>query len=243
MISFIVPAYNEESVLEATLRGLHAAARAAGEPYEVIVVDDASSDRTSIVAASLGARVVRVAYRQIAATRNAGARQARGSIFMFVDADTLIDEAVVRAAALALRGGAAGGSAVFRYDGPIPLYARWMMAPSIWLLRVARLGVGCFFFCSRHAFETAGGFDEALYGAEDLALSRTLKRFGRFVVLHQAVVTSGRKLRAHSGRDALRLLGEMALHPRRSMRTRSGPLAIWYDGRREDPDTPSRGSE
>jgi len=236
MISFIVPAYNEERVLEATLRGIHAAARVSGETYEVIVVDDASVDRTSIVAASLDARVVHVAYRQIAPTRNAGARQARGNIFMFVDADTLIDDTVVRAAVSAVRAGAVGGSAVFRCGGRIPLYARLIMALSVWLMRLARFGTGCFFFCSCQAFHAAGGFDEALYGAEDLALSRALKRLGKFVILPQAVVTSGRKLRAYSGWEALQLLGKIALHPRQSMRSRRGPLAIWYEERREDPD-------
>src|SRR4051794_15440508 len=43
MISFIIPAYNEESLLGATLRALHEAARVVGEPYEVIVADDGST--------------------------------------------------------------------------------------------------------------------------------------------------------------------------------------------------------
>jgi glycosyltransferase involved in cell wall biosynthesis len=40
VISFIVPAYNEEQLLGRTLQSIHSAARAVGEPYEVIVVDD-----------------------------------------------------------------------------------------------------------------------------------------------------------------------------------------------------------
>ena len=86
MISFIVPAYNEERLLGATLDALHAAGRAAGEPYELIVVDDASTDRTALIAQGHGALLVRVAHRQIAATRNAGARRANGDLFIFVDA-------------------------------------------------------------------------------------------------------------------------------------------------------------
>ena len=78
VISFIVPAYNEERLLGAALDALHAAARAAGEPYELIVVDDASTDRTATIAADHGAALVSVAHRQIAATRNSGARQATG---------------------------------------------------------------------------------------------------------------------------------------------------------------------
>jgi glycosyltransferase involved in cell wall biosynthesis len=45
MISFIIPAYNEEQLLGRTLAALTAAAQALG-PYEIVVVDDASTDRT-----------------------------------------------------------------------------------------------------------------------------------------------------------------------------------------------------
>ena len=62
-------------------------------------------------------------------------------------------------------------------------------------------------------------------------MSNSLKRHGRFVVLREAVVTSGRRVRAHSGFEALRALGDLVLHGPRS---RLG-LAIWYEKRREDP--------
>ncbi len=93
VISFIVPAYNEERLLGSTLCAIHQAARSIGEPYEIIVADDGSTDRTAAVAAEHGARVVSVANRQIAATRNAGARQACGKLLVFVDADTIVNEA------------------------------------------------------------------------------------------------------------------------------------------------------
>ena len=74
MLSVIVPAYNEELLIGRTLRALRAAGGALGQPFEVIVVDDASTDRTAAIAAEHGARVLSVHNRQIAATRNAGAR-------------------------------------------------------------------------------------------------------------------------------------------------------------------------
>jgi glycosyltransferase involved in cell wall biosynthesis len=236
VISFIVPAYNEERLLGATLRALHAAASAAGEAYEVIVADDASSDRTAAVAASLDARVVHAVNRQIAATRNAGARPARGDLLVFVDADTLVTDAVLRAAISAVRAGAVGGGAAVQFDGRVPTYARRLQPLTVWLFRVAGLAAGCFLFCTRQAFDAVGGFDESLYGAEEIALSRALKRHGRFVVLREAVTTSGRKLRAYSGWELFRVLAGLALRGRASVRARSG-LAIWYDGRRDDPDS------
>jgi glycosyltransferase involved in cell wall biosynthesis len=65
-------------LLGATLEALHSAGKALNEPYELIVADDASTDRTTVVAEYHGARVIRVAHRQIAATRNSGARAAMG---------------------------------------------------------------------------------------------------------------------------------------------------------------------
>ena len=88
MLSFVIPAHDEPPRLPSTLQALHEAARACGVDYEIVVVDDASSDGTADVAVAQGARVVRVEHRHIAATRNAGARAAVGDVLVFVDADT-----------------------------------------------------------------------------------------------------------------------------------------------------------
>jgi glycosyltransferase involved in cell wall biosynthesis len=109
MISFIVPAHNEESCLGRTLQTIHDSARVAGCPYEIIVADDASTDATAEVAKQNNARVVSVNHRQIAATRNAGARAATGERLFFVDADTIINSRVVASALRCMDKGAVGG--------------------------------------------------------------------------------------------------------------------------------------
>jgi glycosyltransferase involved in cell wall biosynthesis len=171
-ISFIIPAYNEEHLIGRTLSAVGDATRALGEPAEVIVVDDASTDRTAAIAREHGARVVSVHCRQIAGTRNAGARAAVGELLVFVDADTLVTEGAVRAAIAAMRGGAVGGGCAIRFDGPLPLYGRVLAAVAVPLYRVVRLASGCFLFCTREAFRAAGGFDETLFGAEEAAIAR-----------------------------------------------------------------------
>jgi len=234
MISFIVPAYNEERLLGATLLALHAAARSTGEPYEVIVADDGSTDRTAAVAEGSGARVVRIARRQIAAARNAGARGALGDCLVFVDADTIVDEVVVRVAVQALLEGAVGGGAAVRFDGRVPRWANLLLPPVVWAFRVIGIAAGCFLFCRRSAFEAVGGFDETLYGAEEIAMSRALKRRGRFVVLRQSVATSGRKLRTYSAMEILGMAARLAVRGPSALRSREG-LELWYEERREDP--------
>lgn len=235
-VSFIIPAYNEERLLGRTLSAIDQAARALGEPVEVIVVDDASTDRTAAVARAQGARVVAVNCRQIAATRNAGAKEAHGEMLVFVDADTIVTEAAVRAAIAAMRGGALGGGCAFRFDGRVPLYGRVLAAVAVPLYRVVGLASGCFLFCTREAFRAAGGFDETLFGAEEAAMSRALRRQGRFVILRESVTTSGRKLRAHSGREVLGILLRLAFAGPKAVRRRDS-LDIWYGERRADPES------
>src|SRR5689334_13119115 len=109
LISFVIPAWNEESLLGPTLERLSVARGHLADTSEVIVVDDCSTDRTVEIARQHGAKVVSVDHRQISATRNAGAREARGDLLIFIDADTLVTPQVVCAAVAAVRSGAVGG--------------------------------------------------------------------------------------------------------------------------------------
>jgi glycosyltransferase involved in cell wall biosynthesis len=233
MISFIVPAHNEEQFLGETLRAIRAAASCVAQPYELIVVDDASTDRTAQIAAAAGTRVERVEYRQISRTRNAGARAASGDCFIFVDADTTISESVVRATLRALAAGAVGGGATMRMEGRLPLYLRGVFVITGFVMRQKRWAAGCYVFCTREAFEAAGGFDETLFASEEIALSKSLQRLGCVVILDETVVTSGRKARSHSGWHLLWLLVVFALRGRAILRTRKH-LGLWYGQRRKE---------
>jgi glycosyltransferase involved in cell wall biosynthesis len=235
MISFIVPAYNEEKLITRTLVALNEAAEEIGEAYEIVVADDASTDRTADLARSHGVRVVTVNCRQISATRNAGAREAAGDKLIFVDADTVVSAEVVRAAVEALQSGAVGGGSAVEFDGRLPRYAEVVHPMLVRTFRAMGLACGCFVFCTRRAFDLAGGFDEKLFASEEIAMSRALRRLGRFVVLRESVTTSGRKLRMYSGKEVLRLFGRFLLDGPNALKRRDG-LEIWYGTRREEPD-------
>jgi glycosyltransferase involved in cell wall biosynthesis len=241
MLSFIVPAYNEELELPAALSAIRAAAAAHSEPYEIIVVDDASTDATAQIAKSAGVVVVPVNYRQIAAVRNAGARAARGDVFFFVDADTFISPGHVTGARAALAAGCAGGGARVATDGSVPLWGRvFVHVFSAFYFTVANLGAGAFLFTTRENFKAAGGFDEQLFAGEEVYFSRALKKLGRFHLLAEPVVTSGRKLRMNSaGRILGRTVG-IVLRGKRGVQSRD-KLDLWYDGRRETEDRKATG--
>lgn len=236
LISFVVPAYNEEVMIGATVRALHASASAVGEPYEVLVVDDDSTDATASVARASGAAVVEVKLRQIAAVRNAGARVARGDLLVFVDADTLVPENTLRAMLDAVSHGAVGGGARVRFDAHgIGRWTRRVSEAGCWLLYRLGFTGGCFLFARRSAFEAAGGFDERYYASEEIHLKFALGKHGRFAVVPAAVITSGRKLRIFTAGQILRQVLRLAMRGLPAVRRRDG-LDFWYNGQRESVD-------
>ncbi len=236
MISFILPAHDEEAWIGRSVAAVGAAA--AGLPYEVIVVDDASADATAGIARAAGARVLRVEHRHIAATRNAGARAALGEALFFVDADTLVNAAIVREALASIAAGAVGGGCVARFEGRLPLWFKIASPVTEATVRVSRYTGGCCLFCTRAAFEAVGGFDEAQFAAEDLVFIRALRRRGRFVILREPVVTSGRNLRAYSFWKIAGMLARLALRGPAGIRDRER-LDWWYRPKREKVAKPS----
>jgi glycosyltransferase involved in cell wall biosynthesis len=234
VIAFVVPAHNEELLIARTLESIHQSARALGQRYEIIVADDACTDRTAEIARAYQAQVVSIARRQIAAARNAGARAALQNdevrMLFFVDADTSVNDRTLRAALEAIDQRAVGGGATVRFDGPVPHWAEVMLRIILAMFRLFKWSGGCFIFCRRDAFEATGGWDESLYAGEELFMAQALKRHGRFVVLREPIVTSGRKLRSHSAREILTSLFRIGLSGRRAVRSRKA-LALWYGPR------------
>jgi glycosyltransferase involved in cell wall biosynthesis len=232
MLSFIVPAHNEECELPAALQAIRRAADAARQPYEIVVANDDSNDRTAAIAEEFGARVIDVQLRQIAAVRNAGACAAKGDIFFFVDADTHITPTHVTAALEALEGGYVGGSARIALDAEVPFWARMFLRVFALFYFGANLGVGAFMFMRRESFEEVGGFDEQYFAGEEMYLTIALKKLGRFKLLPEPITTSARKVRMHSGMHVFRQWIGMMLGGPEALRNRER-LSLWYDGKRE----------
>ena len=90
-VSVVIPAYNEEKLIVATLRSIKESLRSftdVGWNTELIVANNNSTDRTAELAAKEGARVVFEPINQISRARNCGAAAATGDWLVFVDADS-----------------------------------------------------------------------------------------------------------------------------------------------------------
>lgn len=226
-LSIIIPAHNEERFIEATIKA------ASNLADEIIVADDASTDHTAELARTLGARVIASGKRNIGATRNIGARAAHGDRLLFLDADTIISAKAVAEMNAALESGAVAGGAPLRWDGPVPMSARFAIGFWNGISRLFRAPAGGFFFMTREAFEKTGGFDESFYVSEELWLGRALRSAfgrGRVAIIETPVTTSARKLRTHSQRELLAVTLRLILTPFRAARDRNA-LGLWYERR------------
>ena len=208
--SIIIPAYNEQAELPATLRALRFAMEQQGVPGELIVVDNNSTDGTSVVARANGAdQVVFEPINQIARARNAGAVVSRGRYLVFVDADTRIRPVLLTKALQYLEDGYAGGGAVVEFEGEVNAVGRFGTAVWERVSRAANLAAGSFIFCHAEGFRSVGGFDNSLFAGEEIAFSRGLKKWGKSlgmpfkVIDSPAVNTSARKLQWYSGAEIL----------------------------------------
>ncbi|HUQ24203.1 MAG TPA: glycosyltransferase [Burkholderiales bacterium] len=229
-ISVIVPAFNEEKLLGATLECIRAATT--GLDPELIVCDNNSTDRTAEIARAAGATVVFEPLNQISRARNAGAAAASGDWLVFVDADSMPSRELFAELAGAIAAGRCiGGGATVRFDDA-DRSAR--AAVGVWnaISRTMRWAAGSFVFCQAAAFRKIGGFSTELYASEEIDFSRRLKRLGPLTILHRHPLrTSGRKVRLYTKTEWLKLLAKVALSGGRALRNRDECFA-WYDGRR-----------
>ena len=99
------------------------------------------------------------------------------------------------------------------------------------------LGGGCEAVCGSDAFRDVGGFNQALYAADEIGLRTHLKQGGRqrglqFIILTKhPLETSSRKMALYSGQEIAGQIQRVILHPYRTLQDKK-QLSIWYVGRR-----------
>lgn len=177
-ISVVIPAFNARALLPVQLRALNTQSDA--PDFEVIVVDNGSTDGTGEVARSFAAeasyplRVVRAAEHQGPGyARNVGAGRARADLLMFADADDVVSRWWIRSGKRAFEtsflwsGGATPMSEQEMRGDVEEVRARardtdgWEPVRPGSLHEAFPVVMGCDFGCTRQAFEAIGGFDQS----------------------------------------------------------------------------------
>jgi len=87
-ISVLIPVYNEAEIIADVVSGVRATMERLNRPYEILVIDDGSTDETALQAQNAGARVISHPYNiGNGAAVKTGIRQAKGDILVMMDGD------------------------------------------------------------------------------------------------------------------------------------------------------------
>ena len=176
LVSVVIPAYNAERFVGEAIESVLAQRYTR---FELIVVDDGSSDRTSEVARSYGEKVrtLRQENRGVSAARNAGTRAATGELLAFLDADDRWSPAWLERMAGALSSGDADAAAcAYRLvdAGGLPIGTLRMSpmptAESLLTFEGSVAPLGSNMLIRRDAFDAIGWWDERLPLSQDWEL-------------------------------------------------------------------------
>jgi glycosyltransferase involved in cell wall biosynthesis len=239
-LSIIIPAFNEERLIEQCLNSISTSLEANYKcdfSSEVIVVDNNSTDKTAELARRSGAQVIFEPVNQIGRARNAGAAAATGEWLLFVDADSKLNPGLLGdILTLIEEGKSVGCGSKIEMKG-LPWWAEATL--QLWTVVSVRYrwAAGALVVCRSDAFRDVGGFNEELYAADEITLSQELAKWGRargleFTILTKhPLETSPRKVLLYSAPEIFGQIFRVLLNPRRSLQDKS-QLPIWYDGRR-----------
>ncbi|MEX1011818.1 MAG: TIGR04283 family arsenosugar biosynthesis glycosyltransferase [Balneolaceae bacterium] len=187
-ISIVIPALNEEPVIEGRITQL--LERGGGLLREVIVADGRSRDGTVDAARRAGATVVECSEAGRALQMNEGALRAGGEVLLFLHADTELPEGYAERIMATLNSGADAGCFRLRFDSKHPLlrlYA-WFTRFDFDLFRFGDQSL----FVRAGVFRKTGGFRVDHRVMEDQEMVRRLRRQGTFSVESDEVTTSAR---------------------------------------------------
>ncbi len=184
-ISAIIPAFNEKLYIEQCVESLKNQTLDKSM-YEIIVVDNGSSDNTYELAKKMGAVVTKEPKRGVSGARNKGASIAKGDIFVFPDADCLYPEDWLTRIAEKFRADprldALGGTFVF-YDANY----FWKKVSEISKSFIYHIAGGNM-AVRKEAFWQVGGFDTRYNIGEELLLQLKLKDLKKKIKIERSLV-------------------------------------------------------
>ncbi len=183
-ISIIIPTYNEEKNIGRLLQSIE---KQSFKAYEIIVVDSDSTDRTVEIAKEHNARVINEKRRGVSIAKNRGAREAKGGILYFIDADTELFNKTLESinAAFDEDTACASGPIYPLEKTGLPIKA-WYFFNFVILVKASKhIGKPSFvtpnLSIRADIFRKVNGFDESMKTYEDCDLSIKASNYGKMV--------------------------------------------------------------
>ncbi len=183
MISIIIPAYNEEKHIGPCLRSI-LNTDFPNTDYEIILVDNGSTDRTREIAEQFNVRIFITPDKNISGLRNLGAEHANGEILAFIDADCLATPQWLKNASHHIQNNklAAWGAPPEIPDNPTWVQNAWFS------IRKNEAGIeyvnwleSMNLFVRKDYFTNIGGFNESLVTCEDVDFCYRIGRYGKIL--------------------------------------------------------------
>jgi glycosyltransferase involved in cell wall biosynthesis len=191
MISIIIPAHNEERYIRGTLEAL---LQQNYPSFEIIVVANGCTDKTSEVAQDKCHRLIQMQDRGLSRARNLGAHAALGDILIFLDADTILENQALHAIASKFTRDYAAGTLRGQPDIPRVKYKFMYAWKNFMHFSGLHEGSSGVILCWKQHFQSTSGFDEALHVRENSDLICKLRKMGRYIYIGDtAVITSMRR--------------------------------------------------
>jgi len=239
-LSIVIPAFNEEQLILDCLNSIRESVSANTKPgftHEVIVVDNNSNDKTAQLATQAGAKVVFEPINQSGRARNTGTAAATGDCLLFVDADSLLNPGMVTDILHMIESGKYVGCGSVMHMSDLPWWGTATIGFWTVLSVTFRWASGALAVCRSNVFRDAGGFNQEMSAADEIDLSKLLKKWGRkrglkFTILtRRPLVTSPRKIKLYTRQEIAGQLFNLIFSPRKALLDKK-KLPIWYDGRR-----------
>jgi len=208
-ISIIIPTYNEEKYIDTTL--LHIKKQ---KPYEIIVADSYSKDKTAKIAKSFGAKIIYVKRKNAATGRNAGAKISKGNILLFLDADTIVFDNLLKIIKRDFRNKNIVGwtCPVYAFSNKIKDHIIYQAFDKFveMSINTGRPHIaGVCIAIRKSVFDKIGGFNENINILEDIDLSRRLKNCGYVKISKSTCVfTSVRRIEKSGIMNLIKVYGK-----------------------------------
>lgn len=180
VVSIIIPACNEEKYIAKTLKNIP-------NKYETIVVCNGCTDKTEEVVKKFPVKLISIKKKGTSHAKNFGAKNASNEMLLFLDADIVINEKIIKAIE----------KTKFKH-GCIKLKPNINKFKAKMWIHLRNLGAKYFrgggaIFCKKDLFEKIGGFEENLSYREDARFQNKAKKLGKYGLINEYGIVNMRR--------------------------------------------------